>query len=169
MLLLWDCASLEKESKTVKYTVLKGSHYSTPRIPSFLSSDILVFQAKFDSTAIYLSDGDLNKLYGFSDCNSTVHENSARIAWRWWNGELEFWSYTYAKGVRSYHLLTIGQIGQWNTFTISIEGDKYKFCGNGYCNEEVRYKKCNVGVYFMSLPYWGGDLPAPHDWVVEIR
>ena len=56
------------------------------------------FIAKFDNTAIYpavITDYnhayDMNKLYGFSEGFNNQY-NSARIGWRWLNGELQLFA-----------------------------------------------------------------------------
>jgi hypothetical protein len=62
------------------------------------------FVAKFDSTAIYpavITDYnhayDANKLWGFSEGFNNQY-NSARIGWRWLNGQLQLLAYVYVKG-----------------------------------------------------------------------
>ncbi|MEO1255669.1 MAG: hypothetical protein AAFY41_12430, partial [Bacteroidota bacterium] len=63
------------------FVIPKGKHSNGWKAQS-LQSRTLSFSAIFDQTAIYKTattenQHDINKLMGFSDCNSFHHENSA--------------------------------------------------------------------------------------------
>ena len=151
------------------YKIAEGDHYSTPRRVGTLKDSPLTFTAVFDSTAIYDSDGDLNKLYGFSDCNSLHHNNSARIGWRYYGDRLELWAYTYANGVRSMEYLTSAITGLPVLCSITKGDGFYSVCAGGVCKNVPRGNTCETGVYYLLYPYFGGDLPAPHDVYIQIK
>jgi len=151
------------------YKIAKGDHYSTPRKAGFLKDNPLTFVVTFDSTAIYDSDGDLNKLYGFSDCNSTHHNNSARIGWRYYGNRLELWAHSYANGVRTMEYIADVPIGKPVTCSISKGGGSYTICVGAACKVTTRGDVCNTGIYYLLYPYFGGDLPAPHDVYILIK
>lgn len=156
------------------YTMKKGKHESTFKVTS-LQSEALVFKAKFDETAKYKTQTeenqhDLNKLMGFSDCNSLHHANSARFGWRWLNDTLEIHAYCYVNGQRTSQYIGAVEIGQEAYYSLQVTNDQYIFNLN---EEEVvtidRGDVCNVGIYYMLWPYFGGDETAPHDVHVYIR
>src|SRR6478672_9898172 len=67
-----------------KYTIRQGQNYCDGNAFTSTSYSQLNFVAKFDSTAIYSTVSpdnqlDINKLYGFSDNNSTHQLFSARF------------------------------------------------------------------------------------------
>lgn len=155
------------EEIVVLYKISKGSHYSTPLLSTTLDRNPLVFYAKFDSTAIYNGDGDINKLYGFSDANSSIHENSARFGWRWNNG-LEIFTYSYCDGDRSFVKIGEATIGKWQRYEIRLRNDGYDYV---FLNNKLTSKRCTKGkgIYTISQPYFGGDKPAPHNIYIAIK
>lgn len=157
------------DEMTTVYKIRKGQHSSTDLGFYLMDKNPLVFYAKFDSTAIYEGNADINKLYGFSDCNSQHHENSARYGWRWYNGKLEIFAYVYAKGVRSYDKVCEVEIGEQVRYEILMEGDEYVFSVKGISKRYKRGATCNSGVYYTLKPYFGGDAVAPHDIFIEIK
>jgi hypothetical protein len=151
------------------YTIKKGHHDSTPVKLEWLEKNPLRFHAKFDSSAIYSGDGDINKLYGFSDCNSLHHENSARIGWRWSDNQLEIFAYTYAHGIRSYKKIKSVPLDTWVSYSIAAMPDRYRLCVGNECVDMERNTKCNTGMYYILYPYFGGNKRAPHDITIAIR
>jgi hypothetical protein len=86
------------------YTIQEGAHYCDQNSLKSVSGTSMNFVVKFDNTAIYpavITDYnhayDVNKLYGFSEGLSNQY-NSARIGWRWLDGELQLFAYVYLKG-----------------------------------------------------------------------
>src|SRR6185369_4803939 len=85
LILLFSC---EQAVDPVRQFVIKtGDHYASPTLSETMQSQKLVFEARFNESAIYdfndLSiQSSKNKLMGFCDCNSLPHENSARFAWQ---------------------------------------------------------------------------------------
>ncbi len=65
-----------------KYTIAEGQHFCNDNAYNTTSYSELKFLAKFDSSAIYSTmdpsrQNDINKLYGFSDNNTTQYQFSA--------------------------------------------------------------------------------------------
>ena len=167
------CEDSLKPTRT--FVIRKGDHFSSTHVSECLQSNVLEFDAMFDSTAVYdLGDPALqsnkNKLLGFSDCNSLHHENSARFAWQWFNDRLEVYAYTYVNGSRHESFIGVVKIGQFNRYVLSIHKDYYQFQLN---NEEPlnmpRGSVCERGMYYKLWPYFGGSVPAPHDIHIVVK
>ncbi|UII33816.1 hypothetical protein LVD17_08305 [Fulvivirga ulvae] len=155
------------------YIIKEGHHESNRTIKSF-DGKALSFQARFDESAIYETQkvenqADLNKLMGFSDCNSHHHENSARFGWRWYNDQLEVHAYCYVNGNRLSEYVTSVELNKMNDYQIEIIDNKYVFTVNGASRVEInKNPNCSGNVNYMLFPYFGGDEPAPHDISVEV-
>lgn len=160
----------------IKYSIPQGAQSALQSGLKMVSNDSLVFSVYFDSTAIYTSatpgnQADINKLWGFSDCSGTQHQNSARVGWRYFKGNLELLAYCYAGGVRSYKLLGAIKTNEFNTCTIVSKMDTYVF----YLGNQapiVMERGCSQGLKFRLFPYFGGDEVAPHDvniWIKELN
>ena len=90
--------------KTINYVIPAGAHYAIPTSFDSTSKSQLIFTALFDSSCIYTTvsrenQNDINKLYGFSDCDSPHLVNSARIGWRWSDDSLRLFGYVHNNGV----------------------------------------------------------------------
>src|SRR5690606_41284654 len=77
-----------------------SAHIYLDSFPTRRSSDL-------DSSCVYKNphpenQDDINKLYGFSDCTSLHHANSARFGWNWKDGALRIHAYCYVDSVRQY-------------------------------------------------------------------
>ena len=176
-----SCDGLLDIPETV-YVIAKGEHKSNIEGSIFgkvkfrtLKTDHLQFTARFDSTAIYdlnQKDGsDVNKLLGFSDCNSDHHENSARFGWRYYSdGLVEILAYVYREGKRVVKPLGFARIDETYVYSLVLGEDCYGFSFND--NPPVfveRAGKCKRGVYYMLFPYFGGNMAAPHEIRITIK
>ncbi len=159
-----------------KYTIAKGSQTSAQSSFKSVSVDSMVFKVLFDSTAIYTTQlrenqGDINKLFGFSDCSSFQHTNSARVGWRFHKKGLELFAYTYAKGTRSFISMGSIEINKKYTCTIVAKKGQYVFYLNN--NTPITMARgCSSGLQFRLFPYFGGNEKAPQNiniWVKNIR
>jgi hypothetical protein len=157
------------------YLIRAGQHYADQSSFSALNPDTLRFKVMFDSSAIYTTtdpanQGDINKLYGMSDCNSHHQVNSARFGWRWYKGKLEILGYTYKESVRSYALVDAVSLNAWHEYEIIFEANEYIFTLNGKTVKLPR--SCSgKGSGYKLFPYFGGDEPAPHDvsiWIEDL-
>ncbi len=158
-----------------KYTIQEGAHYCDQNAVSRVSGTSMNFIAKFDSTAIYpavITDYnhayDVNKLYGFSEGISNQY-NSARIGWRWLNGELQLFAYVYVKGTLlrdpiSYDppYIKSVQIGSEINCSITISGASYIFTVDGVVVQTARGTTASKYSGYQQYPYFGGTLTAPH-------
>jgi hypothetical protein len=159
-----------------QYVIPKGSHYAAENTYRPLRLRKLTFSAIFDSSCIYNAQakenaGDISKLYGFSDCNTAHHENSARFGWRWYDESLQIFAYCYANGKRQWKLLGDIPIGTPVAMSISVEQDQYVFEMNGKTGRLSRNCSAEYAEGYKLYPYFGGDEAAPHEiriWIKEL-
>ncbi|MGW8123031.1 hypothetical protein ACV07N_10280 [Roseivirga echinicomitans] len=170
------------EQHEVEYLLKKGQHTSK-KLGSFpgdklgtLKSDVMTFTARFDKTVRYdlgnKNQEDINKLMGFSDCNSLHHDNSVRFGWRYsiQKDLVEVFSYAYTNGTVSYHHMGDVGIDETVRYQIQIVANKFYLLLNGELKQEVaRGAGCEIGLYYKLYPYFGGDETAPHDMSIYIQ
>ena len=170
-------SQVQREAATTfrKFTIQKGAHYCDQNTLSHVSGATMSFVAKFDSTAIYpavITDYnhayDVNKLWGFSEGFSNQY-NSARIGWRWLNGQLQLFAYVYVKGTLlrdpiSYDppFIKSVQIGSEVNCSIAVSGSKYIFTVDGVTVQTTRGTTTSTYSGYQQYPYFGGTLTAPH-------
>lgn len=167
----------EPESDLIRrFTINQGEHYAHPKLVQSLQSSKLEFDARFDETAIYdLGESQYqhskNKLMGFSGCNQSHHENSARFTWQWVDNQLEIYAYCYVDNERVEKYVGTVEIYEINRYAIQLTDDEYIFTLRDYPQVRVRRgtNECKVGVRYILWPFFGGQLPAPHDVHVDIR
>jgi hypothetical protein len=162
------------ESEYVEYVIPKGQHYAAGNNFRVLEKKSLAFKVRFDSSCIYkLSNasnaGDINKLYGFSDCGANHQVNSARFGWVWNGSVIELYAYCYGESKRSSKLLGTVGIGREIELGLAVESGKYVFMVNGF-NEYIQ-RSCNddTSESYQLFPYFGGDEVAPHDVRIFIK
>jgi hypothetical protein len=171
--ILFNCEPAVDPVRT--FVVKKGDHYANPRMVESLQSQTLIFQARFNSTAKYdlenaSSQSNINKLFGFADCNSLHHDNSARFGWAWYHDRLEIYAYCYVNSQRKSQFIGVVNLNEYNRYEIQITNDNYIFKLNNETPYTVqRGNTCKEGLYYMLWPYFGGDAPAPHDVSVDIK
>lgn len=100
-----------------EFVIPKGEHYATGNVLKPVETTGVTFLVRFDSSAVYQTAApenqyDINKLYGFSDNGDHHHRFSARFGWRWSDGALRLFAYTYNNGLRDAKELGIVPIGQ---------------------------------------------------------
>ena len=129
--------------------------------------DTLRFSFSFDSTAIYRTkspqnQGDINKLYGLSDCEDHHHTNSARFGWRWTGENLEVLAYCYLNGERKWALIDVVELNDLNNAAIFFSDQQYIFKLNDTTLSMPR--SCSArAIGYQLYPYFGGDETAPQD------
>jgi hypothetical protein len=169
------CDSPFETKASRKFIIAAGEHYSNPRLFETFTDNNLTFRATFDASAKYdLGDASLqsniNKLMGFSDCNSLHHENSARFGWKWENERLDIYAYCYVDSVRIHQYVGTVQLHEENLYEIAAKGNEYMFSLNGKVKVAIRKAAvCEEGAKYMLYPYFGGSVPAPHDVTVKIE
>lgn len=156
------------------YTIRKGNQFCDQ--DKFMPVQIsqLNFIVRFDSTCIYTTQnpknqGDINKLYGFSDNSSAHHDYSARFGWRWNKNEQSLQAYIYNDGKRSFTDLGIIEIGKEYKCSIAVEGDHYIFKVDDKLTAVPRASTSSIAVGYKLFPYFGGDEVAPHDINIYIK
>lgn len=156
------------------YHIRKGQHYADGIHVGVYFGNDLKFKARFNETAIYnlgnTNQGDTNKLYGFSDCLSQHHENSARFGWRWNEqvNRLEIRAYSYAKGKRLSEFMDYIDLNKDYGYEIKVVGSTYEFYFNN--KKIVHPRGCNgMGRGYKLYPYFGGDEVAPHDMDIVVN
>ena len=158
----------------VRYTIRSGQQYCEQTVLKQVQLSSMKFMVKFDSTAIYSNSeshdlGDINKLYGFSDNGGNHHEYSARFGWRWNDGKLRLFGYTYNTSARASHEICSIEIGKVYTCAIKVEGNKYIFSVDQLSHPMSRLSPTPMATGYKLFPYYGGDLVAPHDIHIWIR
>lgn len=140
-----------------------------------LQSDVLEFTAIFDESAIYASEVavnqfDVNKLMGFSDCNSHHHKNSARFGWAWQDEQLQISAYAYADSERIIIPMGNVELNEPVHYQLSMTSSQYVFrIGSDREVRIDRKNECTVGLYYMLFPYFGGNEVAPHDISIKVK
>lgn len=161
----------------VKYTIKPGEQYCDLNAIAKVEYAEMKFVVKFDSSAIYKTiapsnQGDINKLFGFSDNNMQHHQFSARFGWNWQNNQLQIFAYTYNNAVREHKLLGSVKLGEEANCSIKVAGDKYIFTLNNTVETMPRLSTTPKGVGYKLYPYFGGDELAPQEiriWIKEIQ
>lgn len=180
MTLIISCDALYEVPET-SYLIKEGKHKSKVEGSlagngiRALKSEVLEFTARFDESAIYDLNGkdqaDVNKLFGFSDCNSHHQDNSARFGWAY-NLEtsmMDIYAYVYNNGKRQIESLGSVAIHETAEYRLSINGSHFQFDFNGTSTMIERGGTCDVGLYYLLYPYFGGNNPAPHDIRIFIQ
>ena len=157
-----------------EYLIPANQHSAIGSGLRILNKTSMHFQAQFDSTCIYSVKNaenatDINKLYGFSDCGSAHHQNSARVGWVWNGSAIELHAYCYTSGVRSSKLMGTIVPGEPAEITISVQPQQYVFEWNG--KKTIMKRSCDSDKIegYQLFPYFGGDETAPHDIHVFIK
>lgn len=167
LIILFSCEKMDWDNGT-QYVIKKGKHESVVNIVPLYGGGIKG-SCKFDESAIYdlgnENQGDWNKLIGFSE-DIRIHENSARISWRWniKNQQIELGYYCYVKGeVIKGHMKYVN-IGEPVQFLIRDDQEKQNYVIDIYGT----YKVIPHGMKFddkkfWSYPWFGGNESAPHN------
>jgi hypothetical protein len=158
----------------IEYIIHKGNHYAEGTSFKEVHQSELRFEVLFDSSAIYTNSKatnqyDINKLYGFSDCGTMHHENSARFGWRW-NGKcIEIHAYWYNDSIRHNEFLDTVSIGTATALAIKALPRHYSFEIKNRTHSFPR--RCNTSAIegYQLYPYFGGDETAPHDIRIRIK
>jgi hypothetical protein len=161
-----DSEQNDAKGKAVTYIIKKGEHYCNPNPLKFTSKNELNFTAAFDSSCIYSTvnasnQNDINKLFGFSDCNTHHLENSARVGWRWSNDSLRIFGFVHNDGEMISQEITTAEIGSVINCRITCLDTQYEFEVNGKTVRLPRHCSDNYSRYKL-YPYFGGDETAPH-------
>lgn len=173
------CSSMYEVPEVV-YLIKQGNHKSNVEnsLPGnglrYLKSKTLQFTARFDESVRYKLDqndqGDINKLFGFSDCNSHHHQNSARFGWSYNidTDMVDIYAYYYVSGKRHIENLGSAQINEAVRYRIVMGAGYYQFELKNSVTRTARGSECKMGMYYLLFPYFGGNRTAPHDIKIYI-
>lgn len=164
------------DSGFVKYVIPKGEHYAIGNNYEPVDIVALNFIVRFDSSCIYQTtspenQADINKLYGFSDNNAMHQQYSARIGWRWSEGALRLFAYTYNNAVRDSKELCTVPIGKEVHCRIKIANEAYLFSVDEKTDTMPRQSTTATAKGYQLYPYFGGDETAPHEvriWIKDL-
>ncbi|HSC55343.1 MAG TPA: hypothetical protein VLC98_17045 [Phnomibacter sp.] len=157
----------------VTYIIDKGAQFSRPNLFDTMSVSQLDFIALFDSSCIYSTtrpsnQHDINKLYGFSDCDSHHLNNSVRIGWRWSDSALRLFGYVHYDGGILSKEIAPARIGTPISCSIRCAGNTYQFRVNEDTASLPRYCAGDY-IRYKLYPYFGGDETAPHTIKIDIK
>jgi len=130
------------------YTILAGAHYATENPIEKVTGDSIAFTVRFDSTC---------------------HQNSARVGWRWKKEKIELFAYCYAEGTRSFVKLGEVAIGDTARLQIKLSPVGYEFQYKGVSTIMSRGLTSSSINGYLLYPYFGGDEPAPHTMKLWIK
>jgi hypothetical protein len=156
------------------FIIQEGNHSASGVHASVHVAKSLNFSAKFNNTAEYylgnVNQYDINKLYGFSDCYSAHHTNSARFGWVW-NDQtlrLEIHAYVYSSSLRSSKFIDTVKLNQKYQYQISVNKSQYEFRLNGKLVTLPRGCSSTFATGYKLYPYFGGDEVAPHQIQITV-
>ncbi len=160
------------------YRIRKGEHFAdgTLNVNQWFIGKKLRFQARFDPSNAYTlppgDQADSNKLFGFSDCGQYAGNSSARIGWRWYRNRLEITAVAHYEGTWHLHeILGIADFNRIHDFEIELSPDRahYRFRYDQGPPVEMK-RDCDSPILwgYVLYPYFGGNLPAPHDMQVSV-
>lgn len=160
------------------YIIKSGKHYSEGLNFGLTLKDQIRFVGIFDESCVYdhgnHENYDINKLYGFS---TSIHHHiqSARVGWRCLDGiNIQLLTYSYDGWKNRLKEKILGTVlpNQEFTCTITIGAEKFKYdfktLGKSNSAEDPIRRKCWPFRYLL-YPYFGGNIPAPHDMKINIQ
>lgn len=160
-----------------EYIIHSGDHYSKPYKEFPFMGERIDISVRFDDSAKYDFTGDAipdqqdtNKLFGFADCKGSHLQNSARLGWRYYQGQLEILGFTHRGGKFYVEPITAIQMNQIYRASISLSTDRrqyiYEFNGVKVSMDRGCQDEDAIGYYLY--PYFGGNQTAPHDVTINV-
>lgn len=165
------------------YTIKKGKNYPTLPIPILTTKTWVSFDFKITGTFPYSigkDQSDINKLFGIAE-SWNIHANTVMLGWRNLGDSnvIELFIYVHNAyknpniGNRNIWFEKIGEClpNQLNHCLIGIDKKQkqYYTIFNGERTNLNRSKKSLGWFRYFTLPYWGGDTKAPHEYKIEIN
>ncbi len=171
------CENFEDTVPFRTFTIPEGKHSSNHTL-SELEHEWLSYEIIFDESAIYETvdpnnQADINKLFGFAECNSNHEENSIRFGWRWFNQELQIFAYQHLDGKIQWEEIGSVELNKPYRYSIYLFSDRYELEIQDVNNKNTRMSRsdlvCNKGGYYQLWPYFGGDETAPQEINIFMR
>ncbi len=158
----------------ITYIIPAGANYVLGNSYLAFSQKSISFKAIFDSSCIYtnvnpVNQADINKLYGFSDCNTFHQINSARFGWNWKDGAMHIHAYCYSDTVRIYKELGTVPLNAEVNCKLEVVSGYYVFTLNGFKDSVSRHCTDTIASGYKLLPFFGGDEMAPHEIRIKIK
>ena len=174
LVLFFSCETVFDLGPLSKEVVIPGGKHESDQPFKLFPGDTLQFKAKFTNSAQYECENpqnqtDINKLIGFSDCNMPHQKYSARIGWRWYNQELQIFSYVYDNGTRKFDYLSSVPLNTFITYKIIKLKDGYLFSAENSQKKIITSEYCPASSNYILWPYFGGNEKAPHDIVIHLQ
>ena len=169
-LMLFAC-----NSKTIKYTVYAGQHYSTKNV-TILDSDVLKYSFTTDSSWVWETPdkNGWSKVTGIA-WNSN-HENSVRLVYMRSNGIGVLGYYYYLNGISPQQnglqkgILDTIVIGNTYQGRLGWENGFYFVEMNGkHHSLKVGYPLPDFHIKTLSNLYIGGTYTIEHDWKSKVK
>ena len=162
LILISGCHKLWEPERHDLFTISEGNHESNERHLGYIKSPFITLQFRANDTWYYpeVFDTHWNKLGGIA--SNQIHQNSVRIAWRCTDGKILIAIYEYRNGERV--ITPLGEIdGDWTSVIIELDRNRIMW----------REKYYPIGTHeqkgWICYPYFGGNIPAPHDMSFEIN
>jgi len=152
------------------YTIKAGCNYSGFRFSPFLKRPVQEYLVSFDPSCIYdigKERSDWSKLFGQTH---GLPRNSSRWAWRWnvSHDAFQVMPYMHERGIirRGSPIIDVRPTSSI-VLGIVPENDNIVFTVNG----NLQYiwtppTDCTVG--YRQWPYYGGNMPAPHEMKLSL-
>jgi hypothetical protein len=166
LVLLAFGSCFDQPDRQIRFKIPSGHHYSLPRIIEPLRTTDLKFRFKFDTMPC--SDDQINKLFGFTDCNSTVHENSARFGFIGRDSLIAMYAYVYRRSERIEAFMGFVRPYEWNEGMIRLKDGVYEFELSEKIVQLPRYAPCHRGYYQLLMPYYGGRKTCDRDIFISL-
>lgn len=160
------------------FTIPAGNHRSLPILTIPFVGTQMYISAIFDESAKYefpveksSDQGDVNKLYGFSDCGGSHMQNSARFGWNWYNNKLSVYAFTHVAGKLNFQFLSDVDFNKPYHGSIQIHPDKKSYIFNFNGNTVLMERGCQElrAWGYHLFPYFGGQQVAPHEIKLNIK
>lgn len=156
------------------FIIKKGNNYCEGNNYIIGEYGDLRFSAILDSSCIYTTtdpsnQADINKLFGYADCSSHHHKNSARFGWNWYQGALRIHAYCYVDSVRKYREIGTVKVNEEFECKLTLQPNVYIFSLNGDTVKMERGCSDQKAYGYLLYPYFGGDEPSPQDMNIKIK
>ena len=150
--------------------IIKKGKHGNFHIPKFISpkKEIKHIISFTDSCRYNIGTDqcDINKLFGIGFL-PYHRRNSIRFGWRYipQSDNIEILSYYYIKGKRYNQHISFVDINQPYTYTIKWTQNNYQMIVN---DTSITIQMNNHIFGYTLFPYFGGNIPAPHDIIINI-
>ena len=171
LLTLLNCHKPDSEGYRT-YIIKEGRHRSTVAYNTSFDT-VFNWSIIFDSSAIYITQDPvnqyaINKLIGWSDCNSNHMDYSIRFGWRWLNDSLEIHWFRHQHGNFEFSKIKSVSLCEPHEYYLDFTDTEYSLCIDETC---VYLDRTCPGTFkkYKLYPYFGGQETAPHDIKIRIK